>query len=280
MGGSILNKLDIATAGAEIMKSASTVDCSVMVVNDQGIIVAYLPADYMLQFPLLPKPGDEIPAGTPIRQCLETKKPITTILPRSEIGIKLKMRNWPVFDEDGKLLGVVNTSVSMDTQDAIHTVAKTLAATTTEMKNATEHLETTATILAGDLDKVRTGGENVLTKINKTDDILKFVSDVATNSNLLGLNAAIEAARAGEQGKGFAVVAEEIRKMAVNSANSVNEIKRILQDIHYEMTVVVKTIIRTSEISAQQAAATEEIAATLHSLASTATDMAKIAEVI
>lgn len=275
-----MNELDIAIAATEIIKASSTIDCSVMVINDQAIIVAFLPADYMLHLSLLPKPGDRIPMGSAIWQCLETKRPSITILPKSEIGIKLKQRSWPVFDDHGKILGVVNTSVSMDMQDEIHTIAKLLAATTTEMKNATEHLETTATRLAADLDKVRTGSENVLSKINKTDDILKFVSDVATNSNLLGLNAAIEAARAGEQGKGFAVVAEEIRKMAVNSANSVNEIKRILQDIHNETTIVVKTIISTSEISAQQAASTEEIAATLHSLAATATGMERIAEVV
>ena len=60
-----------------------------------------------------------------------------------------------------------------------------------------------------------------------TDSILQ----IAEQTNLLSLNAAIEAARAGEVGKGFAVVADEIRKLAVNSKNTVNEIQDVIQSV-------------------------------------------------
>lgn len=89
---------------------------------------------------------------------------------------------------------------------------------------------------------VKTNSLELQEKAKGITQIVSLVSSIAEQTNLLALNASIEAARAGEAGRGFAVVAEEVRKLAEQSQQAVNDITGSLNQIIGEIDNVVTDI--------------------------------------
>ena len=100
--------------------------------------------------------------------------------------------------------------------------------------------------------------ENVKKRSDDIENIIDTINEIASQTNLLSLNASIEAARAGENGRGFSVVADEIRKLASQSMEAADQIKNIVENIRKTTQQTTDSARKTEEYIFKQADSLEE----------------------
>jgi len=247
---------------------------SMMVVSDVEKFLFYLPGVKMRhESPV----GKNLQAGDGMWETVTGKKRITRIVEKEVWGFTFRSTSAPVLNDAGHVVGALGIASSLETQEILHEAALAIASTSQEVAVSSAEMAGNAEGLYKRMEELKACGSQTRRNLQKTNDILTFIREVAANSNLLGLNASIEAARAGEQGRGFAVVAEEIRKMAINSTSSVSEIKSVLETIQNQIELIDKNIIEADKLSSLQKQASQDIAKAIDGLAALAESIKSIA---
>ena len=170
---------------------------------------------------------------------------------------------------------------AMDQSASIEELQATFADITEGVEKTSEKLNETYRIAqeyAKEADNSHTemqGMVDVIARINETskqiENIISEIEDIASQTNLLSLNAAIEAARAGEAGKGFAVVADQIRSLSEQSAKAAVDTRELIEG-------AIEVTNEGNEAAERVSVSIEKVISGMKSVAASSQELSEIAD--
>lgn len=182
--------------------------------------------------------------------------------------------------DDHNIVGVFDIFQPRTLAENLQNLATSINASTQEIASVMEEVAASASEISTNETRLAERVQEVAAVSHQIGDIIEFIKVVADQTKMLGLNAAIEAARAGEYGRGFGVVADEIRKLSDQSKETADQIRKLLLDTDQNIRAVQEASEGTVKQSQEQAAATEEVTASVMEMAHMAEKLAETAHTL
>jgi hypothetical protein len=191
---------------------------------------------------------------------------VTSYIREELCGEPILSKNVPIMGMDNKLAGFLVYSESVKERLKAEKSTEDLNLNLKQAESGTAEIATGALNLAGLLSSIKDFSKLVEENVSQAKYLVENINSNASKSKILALNAAIEAARSGEAGKGFAVVADEMGKLAKSSGDSSKIIENTLTKMFNLLNEIMSGIEKSNDVAGYQAAAIEEITATLENI--------------
>lgn len=229
-------------------------------------------------FALNVNPGDPLMEGDIVTNVIRTDSPLSAVLPKELFGFPLIARALPLHDDEGNVIGGVGIGTSLEKANKLFEMAESFSVIVEQTAAGIEDISESVTSLADRVTDITSQMKAVSSSAEQIGEISSVVKGISDQSNLLGLNAAIEAARAGDVGKGFSVVANEIRKLATNSKENVNQINDITKNIQGLLLTLNQAFSEVNTLTDNQSGSIQEFSATIQEISSKAQELATLAQ--
>ena len=138
-------------------------------------------------------------------------------------GSPFKFYAVPLKNSMNEIVGCVMVARNLDRSKKLLSISQKMTESFQQVTAAVSELSTDIQNIAAMNKGIADKSDDAMEYSHATNDILEFISGVSSQTNLIGLNASIEAARIGNVGSGFQVIAHEIRRMSVNTTDSIKK---------------------------------------------------------
>lgn len=222
--------------------------------------------------------GAILQEGGIAKEAMRRNQGVVKDMDASLYGVPTRGIAIPLYDPDDKnIVGVFDIFQPRTLAENLQGLATSINASTQEIASVMEEVAASASEISTNENRLAERVREVAQISTQIGEIIEFIKVVADQTKMLGLNAAIEAARAGEYGRGFGVVADEIRKLSDQSKDTAETIRKLLLDTDQNIRAVQEASEGTVKQSQEQAAATEEVTASVMEMAHMAEKLAETA---
>lgn len=273
MKNEIPNKLQHFVELAPYIVTLHSSDIAIAIVDREKYVGFFRGKE--IDFPV--KPGDKVKEETLAFKSMQQNKVLSNKMSKEIFGFPYIGISTPIH-ENNEVVGAVVFLESLKNQEKLMEMADILYTGISELQTASEQISSEAESLSSIGSGLGELSKQALEHAEKSSDITLLIKNIAQQTNLLGLNASIEAARSGEAGRGFSVVAEEIRKLAVSTKESVENIEKIVEAIKSTYSDIAKQTEQIDTTSHEQVSAIQESNAAIQSLFSLAERLKSQAE--